>query len=399
MKVSFLGQGFTENSSKSVGIHLNNYLKDKSYNSFFAISAFSSPLGVRLLDSIEQAKEYFDQLNIVVGIDQNGTSKEALEELLLLGISSYVFYQKESPIFHPKIYLFEGQERTALIIGSSNLTGKGLFTNVESSVLIQFINDDSEGQKVVKDLKEYFKSIFEFNDPNLFQINNYLIEALVNDGIVPRESNRSRHHGKKIKSSESQAPRVKEIPSRNSSKIPWERLRNKSRSSEEEPLAREELELTGGLEDSGKLQVQLLWESGPLTERDLNVPTGGNTNATGSMLFKKGRMEDIDQRHFFRENAFATLNWVRDTKANANHLERATALFQIKIKGKDYGIFSLALTHNTKTDTASYRQKNSMTSVSWGEAKKIVGKRELIGLSAKLFKNDGPDNFFILEIN
>lgn len=399
MKVSFLGQGFTENSSNSIGIHLNNYLKDKSFNSFFAISAFSSPLGVKLLDSIEQAKEYFDQINIVVGIDQNGTSKEALEELLLLEINSYVFYQKESPIFHPKIYLFEGQGSTALIIGSSNLTGKGLFTNIESSVLIQFKNEDNEGLKIIKDLKDYFKSLFEFNDPNLFRIDNDLVEALVKDGIVPRESNRSKHHGKKIKSSESQAPREKEIPSRNFSKIPWERIKDKSILSEQEPSAREELELIGTLEDSGKLQVQLLWESGPLTERDLNIPTGQNTNATGSMLFKKGKVIGIDQRHFFREQVFASLNWVRDTKANSNHLERASALFQIKTRGKDHGVFSLALTHNTKTDTASYRQKNSMTSVSWGDAKKIVGKRELIGSSAKLLKNDGPENFFVLEIN
>jgi hypothetical protein len=37
----------------------------------------------------------------------------------------------------------------------------------------------------------------------------------------------------------------------------------------------------------------LVWESKPLSERDLSIPTGTNTNPTGSMGFKKGLYEDI----------------------------------------------------------------------------------------------------------
>lgn len=69
MRVSFLGQGFTENSPNSVGIHLNKYLADKSYNTFFAISAFASPLGVRLFNSFKAVKESLDILNNVVRVD------------------------------------------------------------------------------------------------------------------------------------------------------------------------------------------------------------------------------------------------------------------------------------------------------------------------------------------
>lgn len=399
MKVTFLGQGFTEESPNSVGVHINKYLADNAYTSFFSISAFASPLGVKLLDSFEQAKKSYADLNIIVGVDQNGTSKEALEEIVRLDVNSFVFYQRESPIFHPKIYLFEGKEDICLIIGSSNLTGKGLFSNVESSVLIQFKNDDQEGLGILKDLKNYFKPLFDLDDPNLFKLDQDLISALIKDGIVPSEISRSKQHGKKIASSESKEKRNREIPDRNCSKIPWNKLKLKSTTSTEEPTTREELELTGNLRDTGKLARHFIWESGSLTERDLNIPTGSNTNPTGSMLFKKGKMENIDQRHFFRDDAFASLNWIRDTKPNLSHLERASALFQIIIKGKDHGIFSLALTHNTRTDTASYRQKNSMTSVIWGESKKIVAKRDLIGASAKLYKNQGTENFFILEIS
>ena len=77
MKITFLGQGFTDESPNSDGVHINKYLADNAYSSFFSISAFASPLGVKLLDSLEQAKKSYSDLNIIIGVDQNGTSKEA----------------------------------------------------------------------------------------------------------------------------------------------------------------------------------------------------------------------------------------------------------------------------------------------------------------------------------
>src|SRR2546428_5479908 len=75
----------------------------------------------------------------------------------------------------------------------------------------------------------------------------------------------------------------------------------------------------------------LIWESRELTERDLNIPSGKHTHATGSMLWKKGAAQDIDQRHFFRDEAFAGLSWQKDRRLP--HYERAEASFQIVVKG------------------------------------------------------------------
>ena len=43
------------------------------------------------------------------------------------------------------------------------------------------------------------------------------------------------------------------------------------------------------------------------------------------MYFTKGRMIDIDQRHYFRNTVFASLKWKHDPKPSLSHLERATA--------------------------------------------------------------------------
>ncbi|MEQ9424273.1 MAG: phospholipase D family protein [Cyclobacteriaceae bacterium] len=399
MKVTFLGQGFTEESPNSIGVHINKYLADKAFNSFYGISAFASPLGIKLLDSLEQAKKSYATINMIVGVDQSGTSKEALEEILKLDVNSFVFYQRESPIFHPKIYLFEGKDDTCLIVGSSNLTGKGLFSNVESSILIQFKNNDQQGLEILKDLKSYFKSLFELDDPNLFKLNEELVSALVGDGVVPSEISRSKQHGKKIVSANLREMRNIGIPHRDSSKIPWDRLKLKSNSTTEEPTDREELELIGNLKDTGKLPRLFIWESGPLSERDLNIPTGANTNATGSMLFKKGKMKDIDQRHYFRDSVFNELKWIKKVYSRSPHIERASTFFQLYILGEDLGVFELTLNHNTDKESKSYKQNQPMTNVSWRSAKKFIKNKKLIGLSAKLYKNQDSENFFTLEIS
>ena len=77
MRVSFLGQGFTNSSPNSVGSKLTNLLS-RNFNTFFGMSAFASAAGVRgLLEHVNNAKTRYEEINLIVGIDQNGTSKEA----------------------------------------------------------------------------------------------------------------------------------------------------------------------------------------------------------------------------------------------------------------------------------------------------------------------------------
>ncbi|MCK5168429.1 MAG: phospholipase D family protein, partial [Bacteroidales bacterium] len=143
MKISFLGQGFEHESKNAIGNLIIKLFSEDKFYSFTGIAAFASELGaVALKDCISKNREQFSSLNLIVGVDQEGTSKNALEEINSLDINSYIFYQKESPIFHPKIYLFEGEENITLIVGSSNLTGKGLFGNIESSLLVEFEIDN-----------------------------------------------------------------------------------------------------------------------------------------------------------------------------------------------------------------------------------------------------------------
>lgn len=389
MNITLLGQGFETASEHSVGKQLIKFFADKDFHTFTGISAFASQAGVRGLSKhIKTAKKHLNIITIVTGVDQKGTSKEALEELLALDIDAYVFYQPSITIFHPKIYLFEGADKSELIIGSSNLTSQGLFTNVEASLLASIDNSVEADRKIVEQLKNYFKGIFDFTDPNLKKLSKKIIADLVKAKVVPTEAERKAAQDKAEKAERTETENIisKIFPKRAIAKIPSE-FRGTKKPTTKTTAAT--AAVVGSVSKKGKL----IWESGKLTERDLNIPKGSNTNPTGSMLFKKGKTENIDQRHYFRDTVFASLKWKRDTKPETSHLERAEATFNILIDGKPSGTFKLTLTHNPRTDTRSYEQKNSMTSISWGEAKKVIAKEKLIGKSATLYKTKKKGEF------
>jgi hypothetical protein len=115
------------------------------------------------------------------------------------------------------------------------------------------------------------------------------------------------------------------------------------------------------------------------------------------MLWKKGVAEDIDQRHFFREEAFAGLDWKKDPLSP--HYERCTAEFYLVVKGINCGKFNLKLSHNTRTNTETYRQKNAMTQVHWGDAHAVIAKRDLLGRTMSLYRKEGAPPEFLIEID
>ncbi len=396
MKISLLSQGYEPTSEFSVGKQLVKLFADKGFHTFTGISAFTSQVGVNDIAShILKAKEHLDNITIVTGVDQRATSKEALVALLELNILSYVFYAPPPfPIFHPKIYLFEGNEKSELIIGSSNLTRPGLFSNVETSLLISIENNIETDIKIVEQLKDYFHGIFDHNDPNLKEITKELIEDLVKTKVVPTEAERKAAQDKEDKTESSENQKILSLifPKREMAQIPSE-LKRKSKP--KESTRNENTSTKIDIIDNASI---IIWESGPLTERDLTIPKKKTSHQTGSMLLKKGLMHGIDQRHYFRDNVFSELDWVFDTNPRLKHIERAVAKFKIIISGIEMGDFELSLSHNTDTSSKTYKEKNCMTSLKWGNARHLITKRELIGLNAQLSKITDKRNEFILEI-
>lgn len=187
MKVNFIGHGL-HGYTETVGDYICSSLKNPKFNKFVAFSAFTKMSAFKIIrEDLLNAKNVGKEIKFYLGIVPKGTSKEALEFLIENNIDCITYFN-ESFIFHPKIYLFEGEKRTRIIIGSSNLTSQGLFKNIEASVSIDFLNSDSSGNKIKSQFTSYFKPILNSTDPHTKRLTNELIQEFINDEIIFDES-------------------------------------------------------------------------------------------------------------------------------------------------------------------------------------------------------------------
>ncbi len=382
MKVTFLGQGLTPEVDSPVGEYLMRFLNEEGFHSFTGFSAFASEAGVKGLSShIEYARQNFTNLTLIVGVDQKGTSAEALRAILALEIPSFVFYQPSFPIFHPKIYLFEGDEKTELIIGSSNLTVQGLFINIESSLLVSIDNKNADDRKVIDDLKAYFKGIFDLTDPNLQPLSNELIEELVFHHIVPAEVERASRHDK-VEQQEKEATLSlisKLFPKRDIAKVAKEFKRvRKAALKKPRPLK----------EDTSPPTVttygELVWAKQNLPKSDVQIPAREGTNPTGGLRLTQANFlvagRAIDQTTYFRE-LFGAFKW--ETVSQTPYVEVAIVPFEITIEGKFIGRFNLEIRHKPSGEAG---QRNFTTSISWGKAGEAIRNAGLVGAGLQLYK-------------
>lgn len=191
MDTIIIGQGYNLQEETSVGKELIEQFNSKRYDSFTCLVAFASYSGVSALTRyIQEGKERGMSIKVILGIDQKGTSKEALEEVLKWNVDARIYHTGSINIFHPKVYLFENIDIFTLIVGSNNLTVPGLVQNVECSLLIK----DIKSNPVHRDFYEYWKGILDGSEDNLYPITQDLIDKLYEDKVIPSDSERAERY-------------------------------------------------------------------------------------------------------------------------------------------------------------------------------------------------------------
>lgn len=187
MIAEFIGHGIHNDDNETCGNYICSSIKNPVFTDITVFVAFIRKPGIlELKPFIQKAISENRKITFFVGRNEFITSKEALELLLELGVSTYI-YNADIFIYHPKVYLFEGT-KNRIITGSSNLTKTGLFYNVECSLLLDFSNQDSAGMKVLNQLKDYFSPLLDFSDPNLEFVTQEHIDKLFADGLIPTEN-------------------------------------------------------------------------------------------------------------------------------------------------------------------------------------------------------------------
>lgn len=336
---------------------------------------------------------------IIAGIRNGITSAQGLLTALEFGCTALaVDTGSRNVIFHPKIYFARNATTARLVLGSANLTIGGLNSNIEASVTMTLdlgMKDDADFvadilAKIAGMRGDYPEHVFTVADAAAVAM---LLEAgrVVDESIVAAPTPGGSSGNRDLDTIPKMKLKTQPIkrPAMPPAAAPGAGPAAPAAASVVAPVP------AASVRD----QLALVWESRPLTRRYLTIPTGANTNPTGSMLFTKGAMDDIDQRHYFRDEVFSGLGWHHDIAPGKEHMERAEAQFRLVIRDVDYGVFTLRLSHNTRTDTAAYEQSNSMTQLHWGQARPLVAREDLLDRTMYLYRDETAPDLFVLEID
>lgn len=187
MKATFLGHGLDSGDKNNVGKQIVASLESKDYKTFNGFVAFASISGVKMLQPfLKKAKSKYDHIRFYIGVDNRGTSKEALESLLNQNIDTYIYYDKRNYVtYHPKLFIFEGTTFTRVIIGSSNLTSSGLKSNLEASIQLDFrTKTDKQGINLINEIKDYYSDLLDLSSSKLELLTQELLQKLIKDNLL-----------------------------------------------------------------------------------------------------------------------------------------------------------------------------------------------------------------------
>lgn len=152
-------------SAQGMGLldRLTRELGSDRWNKFWGAVAFANASGndARLLGALAQFAERGGTISLTFGADLfgsdgYGTDSDAVEALLSM-LHSYenariFLYHERGRTFHPKIYVFAGEQEALVIVGSSNWTRGGLSENVEANVVVQLSLLDEGNRAAFDDL-------------------------------------------------------------------------------------------------------------------------------------------------------------------------------------------------------------------------------------------------------
>lgn len=164
---------------------LRTSLRDTRFNEFRLIVAYakSGPFN-RLRADLEKWRQEGKKIEAIIGIDQRGTSYEALG--LALSLFDAVYVTQESAItFHPKIYLFGGEVSSRAFIGSNNFTVGGTETNFEAAVQLDL--DSSKDASTVHELEQAWIELLPGQCVATRKLDGNLLAKLFADGDVLEE--------------------------------------------------------------------------------------------------------------------------------------------------------------------------------------------------------------------
>lgn len=366
--------------------------------------AFASTDGVDLIDPL--LATHAKKITVFVGIRNEITSMQALKRLLEIGVSLYaVDTGSRTLLFHPKLYHVREAEIAHLTVGSANLTLGGLNNNIEAGLLLELELDDEDDSAFVEELEKSFDGLTGEYPENVFAVTDEAtIDGLLDAGRLIDETAAPppRPATKAKAGSTDPTPRMKMQP---------KPLHGKPKPKAPQPPAVAPLAAAAapsggvapavaapgnapGASSTVAPDLELVWESKPLSRRSLGIPTGANSNPTGSTTLGSGTFDDIDRVTYFRDYLFGHLNW-----SLKGTIETAQQEFDLVIKGVLVGTFVMTLRHSLTIAATAYERSQSPTNLSWDDARPLVAREDLLDRTMRIWRSSEDPTEFQIEFD
>ena len=382
--------------------------EDVAYPRIVFVSAFVALRTIlRLRERLLGQMENGARLQLTVGIDLGGTSREVLEELLRWNCETFVFHNTiDRATFHPKVYLFESANAATLFVGSNNLTDGGFYTNYEAATRYDFElpADAAEYERLVRPLA----SFLEPQGPTVQRLTPQLIETLVARGELPSEAEArqrrraqaaARQRGRENLPQSPFAPVAIPLPPLLSDALRREEPEPAVPQPPAQPVALEPPPPAGQPQRPAALRPAgiLVWRK-TLPQTDaLQVNEG--SHHVGGVRLTQARFENqpgrrIDQTTYFRQ-LFADYPWEREPGRYRDQ-EHAFVPMRIIIRGRDFGVRNFEISHKPSGEAG---QANYTTILRWGrEFNPTVLRENLTNTVFSLYETADPDADFLIEI-
>lgn len=129
-----------------------------------------------LLDKLKELEDKNIKGKIITTNYMNATEVDAIKKLLNFKNIEIKIYDSNTTIvgLHAKTYIFKNEKTSKVIIGSSNITSKGLRINCEWNVEMEYDNNSSSFLQIEEEFQNLWNSSKEF-DENLFNENTFEI--------------------------------------------------------------------------------------------------------------------------------------------------------------------------------------------------------------------------------
>lgn len=185
---------------------LKNDLDGDDYTEFRLVVAYAKAGPIQRLKSRLQGwRSKGRTIRAIFGIDQQGTSREALE--LALALCDEVYITQERGItFHPKAYVFTGATKARLYLGSNNLTVGGTETNFEAAVLIEASLPADNA--VLGEVEELWNQLLPAQCVATRRLDQALLNHLVAAGDVVDEKTMRNNLNKATKAKKTSTPKA-----------------------------------------------------------------------------------------------------------------------------------------------------------------------------------------------